>query len=161
MLRRYERACAAALTYPEVGASVEAPTPPGYEELYGRIPIGTAAAFDTARCGLFAWALQRAAGVTVYPPGATAAVGATVLLRLRLGPIAITAPCRVTWAVDGPDRAGFAYGTLPGHPERGEEAFVLDRSGDETRLTVSETGGCHCDAGHPRGPGEPRRCTSR
>ncbi len=27
--------------------------------------------------------------------------------------------------LDEPSRAGFAYGTLPGHPERGEEAFVV------------------------------------
>jgi uncharacterized protein (UPF0548 family) len=32
--------------------------------------------------------------------------------------------------IDEPTRQGFAYGTLPGHPERGEEAFVLDRHGD-------------------------------
>ena len=25
------------------------------------------------------------------------------------------------------DPAGFGYGTLPGHPERGEEAFVVGR----------------------------------
>jgi uncharacterized protein (UPF0548 family) len=27
------------------------------------------------------------------------------------------------WAVDEADQAGFGYGTLPGHPVRGEEAF--------------------------------------
>ena len=27
--------------------------------------------------------------------------------------------------LDEPSRAGFAYGTLPGHPEQGEEAFVV------------------------------------
>lgn len=31
-----------------------------------------------------------------------------------------------------PARQGFAYGTLPGHPESGEEAFILDRHDDET-----------------------------
>ena len=29
--------------------------------------------------------------------------------------------------VDEPDRFGFAYGTLPVHPERGEEAFLVVR----------------------------------
>ena len=32
--------------------------------------------------------------------------------------------------VDEPDRYGFAYGTLPAHPEEGEERFVATR--DET-----------------------------
>jgi uncharacterized protein (UPF0548 family) len=31
----------------------------------------------------------------------------------------------VVYVVDEPDRQGFAYGTLPGHPETGEEAFVI------------------------------------
>ena len=28
-------------------------------------------------------------------------------------------------------RRGFAYGTLPGHPESGEEAFVVERTPDD------------------------------
>lgn len=32
--------------------------------------------------------------------------------------------------MDEPDRVGFAYGTLPGHPECGEQSFVVTR--DET-----------------------------
>ncbi len=39
------------------------------------------------------------------------------------------APCRVIYVLDEPDRFGFAYGTLPGHPEEGEEAFVAERVG--------------------------------
>ena len=34
-------------------------------------------------------------------------------------------PCRVVYVVDEPDRRGFAYGTLPGHPESGEELFCV------------------------------------
>ena len=34
-------------------------------------------------------------------------------------------PCRVVYVVDEPDRRGFAYGTLPGHPESGEELFLV------------------------------------
>lgn len=31
-------------------------------------------------------------------------------------------------AVDGPDQTGFGYGTLPGHPEQGEESFTVERN---------------------------------
>jgi uncharacterized protein (UPF0548 family) len=31
----------------------------------------------------------------------------------------------VVYVVDEPDRRGFAYGTLPGHAESGEEAFMV------------------------------------
>jgi uncharacterized protein (UPF0548 family) len=38
--------------------------------------------------------------------------------------------------VDEPNRCGFAYGTLRGHPERGEESFVVERDGDVVTLCI-------------------------
>jgi len=38
--------------------------------------------------------------------------------------------------VDEPDRRGFIYGTLRGHPERGEEAFLVTLSTDGTVRVV-------------------------
>jgi uncharacterized protein (UPF0548 family) len=44
---------------------------------------------------------------------------------------------RVVAIVDEPTRFAYAYGTLPGHPERGEEAFVLELSDDDVvRLSI-------------------------
>jgi uncharacterized protein (UPF0548 family) len=45
----------------------------------------------------------------------------------------VTAMCRIVAVVDESDRFGFAYGTLPVHPERGEESFVVRR--DDGRVT--------------------------
>jgi uncharacterized protein (UPF0548 family) len=53
--------------------------------------------------------------------------GATVLLGIGVGPLVMVAPCRVVAVIDEEDRFGFAYGTLPGHPERGEELFAIER----------------------------------
>jgi uncharacterized protein (UPF0548 family) len=39
-------------------------------------------------------------------------------------------PCRVLEVIDEPRRQGFAYGTLPGHPEAGEERFILEQLDD-------------------------------
>jgi uncharacterized protein (UPF0548 family) len=44
----------------------------------------------------------------------------------------LAAPCRIVSVVDEQARWGFAYGTLSGHPEQGEEAFVVSISADET-----------------------------
>jgi uncharacterized protein (UPF0548 family) len=54
-----------------------------------------------------------------------------VVLRAGWGPLRLTIPCRVVYTVDEVNCRGFAYGTLPGHPERGEEAFMV---------TVRDTG---------------------
>jgi uncharacterized protein (UPF0548 family) len=40
------------------------------------------------------------------------------------------APVRVIYVVDEPTRKGFAYGTLRGHPESGEEAWILHHAED-------------------------------
>jgi len=42
----------------------------------------------------------------------------------------VRAPARVVYVVDEPDRKGFAYGTISGHPEDGEEAFIVERDPD-------------------------------
>jgi uncharacterized protein (UPF0548 family) len=53
-----------------------------------------------------------------------------VVAALPFGPTYVLAPCTVVDVTDEPDRFGFAYGTLPGHPERGEEAFHVRRSAE-------------------------------
>ena len=45
---------------------------------------------------------------------------------------ALAAPCRIVGVIDGQTRWGFAYGTLPGHPEQGEESFAVSMSADRT-----------------------------
>lgn len=43
---------------------------------------------------------------------------------------------RPTSATTEADRRGFAYGTLPAHPEQGEEAFHLERHGSRLLFKV-------------------------
>jgi uncharacterized protein (UPF0548 family) len=51
--------------------------------------------------------------------------------------VAVAAPCRVVTLVDEPSRFGFAYGTLSGHPEMGEELFeVRTDAAGEVRFCV-------------------------
>lgn len=61
--------------------------------------------------------------------------GDTAILHVPLYPPKV--PVRVVYVVDEPLRKGFAYGTLPGHPERGEEAFIVEyRDDDSVWLTI-------------------------
>lgn len=61
---------------------------------------------------------------------AFAAPGDTVFLVTPLGPFSFKSPVRVVYLVDEPKRKGFAYGTLDGHPETGEEAFIVEQKDD-------------------------------
>ena len=56
--------------------------------------------------------------------------GDTALLLLGWGPASLRIPVRVVYIVDEPTRRGYAYGTLPGHPESGEEAFIVEHLDD-------------------------------
>ncbi|MFC7574081.1 DUF1990 family protein [Klenkia terrae] len=50
--------------------------------------------------------------------------------RRRGRALRVREPIRVVAVVDTPDRRGFAYGTRPGHPVSGEEAFVVHRDAE-------------------------------
>lgn len=69
---------------------------------------------------------------SVFAPDGTPLLtpGDTALLAIPFGPFAVKAPARVVYVIDEPNRKGFAYGTLPGHPESGEEAFIVERTED-------------------------------
>lgn len=58
--------------------------------------------------------------------------GDTAVLRLGVGSLSVRIPVRVVYVIDEPTRRGFAYGTLPGHPESGEEAFIVERRDDDS-----------------------------
>lgn len=110
-----------ALTYPEVGATADE-MPAGYHHIRKSSVIGRGRErFEQAAADGMRWGMLRGAGLRVEASAPTAAVGADVLVHL--GPV--LAPCRVVYVVDEPDRRGFAYGTLPGHAECGEELFLV------------------------------------
>jgi len=121
------------LTYEEVGATAGPVLPKGYR--YDRISTELGRGADTwarAQEALRTWQAHRRAGATIYPAAAHIAAGAEVVATVRLGPLFVVAPCRVIYVTVEPARFGFAYGTWPGHPERGEEAFHVTRYADGT-----------------------------
>lgn len=113
------------LTYPEVGATA-GDLPAGYHHVRAERVVGHGRDdFERAADDLFAGAVQRRAGAEVHLSESPLRAGTQVTMRLRLGPLAFRIPCLVVWAERTADSCGFAYGTLPGHPERGEERFEL------------------------------------
>ena len=125
------RLTTAELTYAEVGRTSGA-LPPGYHHVRRSVTIGAgSAAFDAAANTLLSWMVHSRAGFRVAASRPTAEPGALVMLTIGAGPIRIGAPCRVVYTLTEARRRGVAYGTLPGHPESGEEAFVVERTPDD------------------------------
>lgn len=127
----------AELTYAEVGMTQNMVPPIGYRAVQQSAALLPHLTFESARSDLLGWMVQRRAGIRVSSSG-DVEPDAVVDLRLGAGPFSVTAPCRVVWVIDSRDRCGFAYGTLPGHPESGEEAFGLTRD-EDTAITFRIT----------------------
>lgn len=122
----------AELTYQEVGATAD-DLPAGYHQLTRSVPIGHGhQVFTGAGDAVRHWQVQLGAGLQVSASAPTAVAGAVVILGLGIGSLRLQAPCRVVYTVDEPRRRGFAYGTLTGHPESGEEAFIIEHHADDT-----------------------------
>jgi uncharacterized protein (UPF0548 family) len=123
----------APLTYDEVGATRPAAEdwdpPAGWRHHEQTVLVGRGEdVWDRAAANLMSWGVKTRSGFSVVP--AEVLLGAEPELVARIGPLRIREPVRVVAVVDQPDRRGFAYGTLPGHPVSGEEAFVLHRDSD-------------------------------
>jgi uncharacterized protein (UPF0548 family) len=116
-------------TYAEVGATA-AKLPSGYNYLRAQRVVGHGAELfeDCARV-ILNWGIQKGAGFRVANEGPVLEHGEN-RLGLHWGPFQTWAVCRVVYVIDEPKRKGFAYGTLPGHPERGEESFIVSIDDD-------------------------------
>ncbi|WP_040794935.1 DUF1990 family protein [Nocardia higoensis] len=113
-------------TYSAVGATASEP-PPGYRRFTRRRRIGRGRPlFERVSTEVMAYRMLEGAGVFGSASSPVAAPGTLVAVRLGVGPAAIRAACRVVYVLDEPDRRGFAYGTLPGHPVSGEELFAVE-----------------------------------
>lgn len=125
--------------YPSVGGTAQDECPAGFRPDHLATDLGpdSEGRFQRARLAVQEWRPQRGAGIRVFPGEPVADAAAFVLvLPLPVAGCAV-APGRVVYVVDEADRSGFAYGTLSGHIERGEEAFMVRRDAGRVRFEVT------------------------
>jgi uncharacterized protein (UPF0548 family) len=133
------------LNYDAVGATsvatatATAPPPTGYRVYERTVRIGEGSTrWEFASTAVLHWGVKTRSGFTVLAddPASSAAPAVTLDQRYWLiahvGPFRIREPIQVVAVVDEPNRSGFAYGTLAGHPVSGEEAFIVDRHADDS-----------------------------
>ena len=133
----YRRALRTQVTYDHLGSTLFPDRWPDRRPSLHQRTIGSGQdAFRAAVSGLQAWAPQRGIGGRIHPADTPVELGATVLIVLPVGPVAILAPNRIVAVIDEPGVFGFAYGTLAGHPESGEESFLV-RWGEDGRVAAS------------------------
>lgn len=116
-------------SYLAVGATATKP-PAGFKVDRTRIELGTGeAVFDAARTALQRWQQFRLGWVDVWSPETPLELGQDVAIMGQAVGFWWLNACRIVYIVDesGPiTKFGFAYGTLPGHVESGEERFLIE-----------------------------------
>ncbi|MGD2114462.1 MAG: DUF1990 domain-containing protein [Acidobacteriota bacterium] len=133
-------------TYPEAGLTRGLPgagPPAGYDFDHEHVRIGRgrdaweAACAAVRRWEMFPSPLTRVAYPSGDPPPVTE--GTTVAMIVRAFGVWWVNACRIVYVIDErrageglTKRFGFAYGTLPGHVERGEECFLVEWCQDDS-----------------------------
>ena len=126
-------------SYPETGMT-RPPTgvvhPAGYHVDHYRQRLSTGGdddAFWRAKNAVERWAMfsnfrwLRLVRTNLDEPPTVGAVVAVVVRHFGFWSVNVS---RVLYTVDESDHFGFAYGTLRGHAERGEERFLVERADD-------------------------------
>lgn len=119
-------------SYAEVGATRTdsgngSSAPRGYNVDHNRVQLGRGAeVYARAVEALKQWRQFELGWVTLAPRGVQIEQGATVAVKAWACGMWSLNACRIVYVVDDADRFGFAYGTLPGHIERGEERFLIE-----------------------------------
>jgi uncharacterized protein (UPF0548 family) len=114
----------AGLSYDHVGSTIEGRPPTTVPERTFTCEV--AGSLASAAAALRAWAPHRGIAATIEPADAPLEVGTSLLVIAPWGPFELAAPDRIVSVIDEPERFGFAYGTLGGHAEVGEELFLTE-----------------------------------
>lgn len=123
-------------TYEGVGATATGRAPAGYRQQHWSVDLGAGdEAFERAVAGLQQWLPQRGSGLAVGVVG-TVEPDAPIALAAPTPAGWVVATCRVVYVEAEPDRYAWAYGSLPIHPESGEERFAVVRRDDRVRFDV-------------------------
>ncbi len=118
-----------AYTYQGVGTTAGVP-PPGYVVDRTRVKLGSGEhVFAAARAALESWGHFQLGWVHAWPRDTLIQPGEVVAVIAHVMGIWWVNAARIIYVVDdvGPlCKFGFAYGTLPGHVESGEERFSIE-----------------------------------
>jgi uncharacterized protein (UPF0548 family) len=136
------------LSYPEVGASAQLDSLATRESLAAHYDVDRheftlgrgRSSFDRARSALLAWRQFDIPWLEFHAPDQVAS-NQVVATLVSVAGLWFLNPCRVVYAdsPSDPELVAYAYGTLPGHAECGEERFELsfDPVSQEVRYRIS------------------------
>ncbi len=119
--------------YPAVGSTREAKAPAAYDHDFNWVKLGEGdAVWVAAKNAIRQWQMFPGGWAYIRPEAAPIRAGEVVAMTIRVMGFWWLNACRIVYVLDDDRQFGFAYGTLPGHAERGEELFMVERLEDGT-----------------------------
>lgn len=118
-------------SYAEIGATAVETLVSGFDNDFNQVELGTGeAVWEAAKAAIRAWKMFPGRWACIWPESTPIRAGEVVAMQAKVMGLWWLNSCRIVYVVDAPERFGFAYGTLPGHVECGEELFVVERSAE-------------------------------
>lgn len=113
-------------TYFEVNETKDSKMIKGFDNDYLRVKIGTGIEdFLFAKSLIADWRMFPTSWTVVFPVGEPIKKDQTIVLLAKFAGIWWMNCSRIVYLISESRKFGFAYGTLPGHMERGEELFQV------------------------------------
>ena len=113
-------------SYSPPGCTYTENCPDGFVADRARVRLGMGhEVFESACNALRAWTQFPNVWTQIDPVQAPIIDGTVVTMVAHTFGLVTMNACRIVYAINEPNRFGFAYGTLPGHVECGEERFLI------------------------------------
>jgi len=130
--RFIESQCDLPFSYSQIGGT-QAQPPAGFVIDRNAIELGSGKeVYDRAVAALRGWKQFDLGWVMAVPSGLPIEAGTTVAVQAETLGVWSLSACRIVYVIEDERNFGFAYGTLPGHVECGEERFVVDWREDDS-----------------------------
>ncbi|HAD13475.1 MAG TPA: DUF1990 domain-containing protein [Saprospirales bacterium] len=120
-------------SYIQVGQTRLVDKVSGFDNDYNVQVLGQGeAVWEAARQAIRAWQMFPEDWTRIYPQPAPIQENVVVVMQARVLGWWWINSCRIVYTIDTENSFGFAYGTLPGHVEMGEELFKVEKLPDGT-----------------------------
>jgi uncharacterized protein (UPF0548 family) len=120
-------------SYDAVGQTRHEEPVAGFDNDYHFVELGKGeAVWVAAKEAIARWKMFPGGWACIDPDNTPIREGETVAMSARVLGLWWLNSCRIVYVWDDKQHYGFAYGTLPGHVECGEELFMVEKTADGT-----------------------------
>lgn len=118
-------------SYAEQGATAHETLVKGFDNDFNAVELGVGTeVWMAAKAAVRQWKMFPGDWACIWPDVTPIRAGEVVAMQAKVMGLWWLNSCRLVYVIDEPDRFGFAYGTLPGHVECGEELFAVERTAE-------------------------------